>query len=144
MGQIKFLTSIILIALFTISLITFAINFAIDNDTDISLADDDDFVNIQSNLEANITTFYSDMNTSSDAMHKSTINTQTESTEGGTSFKVGPLTALNMARKSIIAGYTKIFGSGSGFSIFLTALISILGLISAMYIWKTWAGRNPD
>lgn len=145
MGQIKFITSIILIGLFVIALITFAINFGYDNDTSINLANDSDFVSIRNSIEGNVsTTFYSDVNISSDAMYESTISTQTEATEGGTSFKVGPATALVVVKDVVKAGFTKIFGSDSGFGILLTALGAILGYISIMYIYKAWAGRNPD
>lgn len=145
MGQIKFITNLVLIGLFVIAIITFAVNFGYDNDTSINLANDSDFISVQSSLEGNIsTTFYSDVNISSDAMHESTISTQTEATEGGTSFKVGAGTALGIAKDAITIGFTKIFGSDSGFGIFLTALGAILGYMSIMYIYKAWAGRNPD
>jgi len=145
MGQIKFITSIILIGLFSIAIVTFAINFGYDNDTSINLADDSDFVGIRDSVEGNVsTTFFSDVNISSEAMYESTISTQTEATEGGTSFKVGPGTALIVAKDVTKAGFTKIFGSDSGFRIFFTALGALLGYISIMYIYKAWAGRNPD
>ena len=142
MGQIKFLTSLVLISLFVVAMLTFAINFASDNSASISLADDSDYPGIQSNLEDNVETFYSDMGTATNATYQSTISSQTEATEGGTAFKVGPGTALLMAKNSITAGYTKLFGPE--FGIFLTAFLSLLGLISLLYIYKTWAGRNPD
>ncbi len=145
MGQIKFITNIILIGLFVIAIITFAINFGYDNDTSVNLANDSDFINIRTNVKGNIsTTFYSDVDTSSEAMYKSTISTQTEATEGGTSFKVGPATALTVVKDTTKAGFTKIFGSDSGFGLLLTTLGAILGYISIMYIYKAWAGRNPD
>jgi len=144
MGQIKFMTSLILISLFVIAVITFSINFAIDNETRISLADDSEFSSIQSDLEANVTTFYNDANTSVEAIGKTTISSQTEATEGGTAFKVGPWTALSMAKSSITAGFTKIFGADSGFGVFLTSFLAMLGIIMGFYIYKTFAGRNPD
>jgi len=144
MGQIQFITSLVLIGLFTIALVSFAINFAEDNGTTISLEDDSDYPSIKDNIEADIDVFYSNANTSSEAMYKSTISSQTEATEGGTAFKVGPSTALSMVQKSIRTAYTKIFGSDSGFGIFLTAFLSLLGFISVLYIYKAWAGRNPD
>ena len=144
MGQIKFITSLVLVALFSIAIVTFSINFGNDNESAVNLASDSDFVNINSELSGNISTFYSDVNTSSDEMYKSTVSTQTEATEGGTSFKVGPTTALAMAGSVITTSFRKIFGSDTGFGIFLTALISILGFISIMYLYKAWAGRNPD
>ncbi len=144
MGQIKFITSLVLIGLFALAITTYAINFAVDNNSNISLSDDTDFPNMRGEIEGNITVFYSDANTSSGAMYESTISTQTDATEGGTSFKVGPATALKFSYSIINTGWKKIFGSDSGFGIFLTALISILSFISILYLYKAWAGRNPD
>jgi len=144
MGQIKFMTSIVLIALFSIAIITFAINFAVDNDSRINIQNDSNFVGIRTQVSSNATQFYTDVKTSSDALQNSTVSSQIEATEGGTSFKVGPGTALAMAFSVLTGGFTEIFGAGNEFEVFLTALISVLGLISFMYIYKTWAGRNPD
>lgn len=144
MGQIKLMSSAVLIGLFTIALITFAINFASDNDAAVSLADDSDYPGIQASIDSDVTQFYDDANVSITAIGKTTISTQTEATEGGSAFKVGPWTTLRFAQQSFSSAYTKIFGSDSGFGIFLTALIAMLSIIMGFYIYKTLAGRNPD
>lgn len=144
MGQINFITSLVLVGLFSIAIVTFAINFAIDNGSLVNIANDPDFAKFKTGVSENLTIFYSDINTSSESMYKSTISTQTESTEGGTSFKVGPGTSLALASSIVTLSFQKIFGSDTGFGIFLTALIAVLGFISIMYIWKTWKGGSPD
>ena len=144
MGFIKYTTSIMMIALFCIALITFSVNFAIDNDSTVSLADDEDFSSIKSGLESDVDVFYENVNTSNNAFQKSTISSQTEASEGGTQFKVTPGTSLSMGKRGIAAGWTKIFGSDSGFGVIFTALISILGFIMLLYGYKAWVGRNPD
>jgi hypothetical protein len=142
MGHIKFVTGLVMIALFTIALIGFGSHFAEDNDASTSIIDDALFEVTQEEVTGNVSVFNVDMNTSSKALAESTISTQTEASEGGTSFKVGPWTALSMARKTIAASFERIFGSE--FSIFFTALISILVFMTIMYIIKAWFGRNPD
>lgn len=144
MGQIKFMSSMVMIALFAIAIVVFSGMFAIDNNSMISIDNDTDYSGIRDNIESNIKIYYGEVNTSAESMYKSTISSQTEATEGGTSFKVGIGTGLSLAKTSITTAYTKIFGEDSGFGIFFTALLSVLGLISFMYIYKTWAGRNPD
>jgi len=143
MSHIKFIVSLVMISLFAIAIISFAVNFGYDNSTKVNLANDPDLPGIKNNLESDVNVYYTNMNTSSDAMYKSTISSQTEATEGGTAFKVGPTTALTMTYRVITGGYKKIFGSDSGFGIFLTALISVLGFISIMLLYKAWAGRSP-
>jgi len=142
MGQIKLMSSLLFIALFVIAITSFAVNFANDNETNVNLADDSDYPTIKSDLEDDITIFYTDANTSTEAISKSTISAQTEATEGGTAFKVGPWTTMSMVKTSITSAYTKVFGPE--FSIFFTAFFSLLAIIMGFYIYKTWAGRNPD
>lgn len=144
MGQIKLMTSLLMIALFVIAIVTFSFQFAIDNDTRISLTDDEEFSSLKSNLESDTQTFFVDANTSTKAIGELTISSQTEATEGGTAFKVGPWTAMSMAKTSITSAYTKIFGSDSSFGVILTAFLAMLGIIMGFYIYKTLAGRNPD
>jgi preprotein translocase subunit SecF len=144
MGQIKFITSIVLIALFGIAVVTFVINFGYDNNSKINLANDPDFVKMNSEVSSNVSAYYKDIQIVTNATQQSTISSQTEATEGGTAFKVGPTTALAMASSTITVGFKKVFGSDSGFQILFTALIAVLGFIAAMYIYKAWAGRDPD
>jgi len=143
-GHINFIVSLVLIALFTIAIIIFAVNFASDNDSKISIASDPEFANINNEVSGNLTTFYKDIGKAVNSTYESTISTQTDASEGGTGFKVGPGTALLMATSTISLAFSKIFGSGSGFGILLTALVSVLAFISIMYIMKAWAGKNPD
>lgn len=144
MGQIKFITSLVMAGLFAIAIVSFAINFAYDNDSPINIADDPDLIGMKNGIITDSDAFYSDVNISRDAMDKSTISTQTEASEGGTAFKVGPTNALSMVTRIMQGSYVKVFGSDQGFGIFLTSLISLLLFISIMLIYKAWAGRNPE
>ena len=49
-------------------------------------------------------------------------------------------------KKDIIlkVGYSKIFGTDSGLGIFITTFLGMIVFITALLIWKTWAGRSPD
>ena len=144
MGQIKFLSGLLMASLFAIAIIGFSINFANDNGSAVNIANDPDLSGVKGNMEEDMQQFYLDANTSSSSMYESTISTQTEATEGGTSFKVGPATALSAGNRVLTIGYKKIFGSDSNFGIFLTALIGMLGLIAALFIWKAWKGGQVD
>lgn len=143
-GTIGLITSLIMVVLFTIAIVTFSIKFGGDNNSKVNIANDSDFVVLKNDLSENVTTFYSDVGTVSNATQQSTLNTQIDSTEGGTSFKVGPGTALLMATSTITIAFKKIFGSGGGFGILITAFLSLLAFIFSMYIWKTWKGGSPD
>ncbi len=144
MGFIKFSTVTIMIALFSISLITFAINFAVDNDASITLEDDGTYNNAKAETQTDVEEFYSGSTTAFDSYQQSTISSQTEASEGGTQFKVTPATSVSMTKRTLTTAWKNIFGADSGFGIVLTALISILSLITIAYAYKAWVGRNPD
>ena len=142
MGLAKLTVVMLMSALFGIALISFAVNFGIDNDTTVKLGDDGDFVNINTNLNNDVEEFYVAANESVVAAQKSTISTQTEASEGGTQFKVTPSSSLSMFKNTLKSGFEKIFGTDSGFGIMFTALLSILGFLIFLYVIKAWRG-NP-
>lgn len=144
MGHLKFVISLIMITLFSMALIGFGINFARDNNADITISEDALFNNTKDALGGNVTVFYGDINTSSQALAEATISTQTEASEGGTTIKVGPKTALQTTIIVIKNSFERIFGSDSEFSIFFTGFITILSFMGIMYIAKAWFGRTPD
>ena len=140
--QTNLMISLALIGIFSIALISFAINFAIDNEAQVSLSDDSDISNLNTNLQSDIDSMRDDTNTSVTAIMTSTIGIQSGETEGGTAFKVGPGTALNMAYRTMKVGFGKIFGADSSFSIIFTTFTIILAFVSVFVIWKAWKG-NP-
>ena len=144
MGLVKITTVLLMIGLFSIALITFATNFANDNGATISVGSDSSLNTVKSNSTSNVNEFYSGSSTSYDAFQTSTIETQTQASEGGTQFKVTPTSSLKMFKSSMTAAWDKIFGSDSGFGIILTGVIGLMGVIIALYGWKAWKGGNPD
>ena len=144
MGQIKFTISLVLIALFSFALVSFAINFAVDNDANVSIDDESRYDSMRNNLESDVEVFYTESNLSVEAIGKTTISSQTEATEGGTAFKVGPWTAVLMSKRALESAYRNIFGTDSGFNVFLTTFIALISTFMGFYIYKTLAGRNSD
>jgi len=144
MGFIKYTTALMLVALFSIALVTFAINFASDNSASIDLSDDDDLSGMKDNIKSEVETFHANTETAGQAYAESTISSQTEASEGGTQFKVTPWNSLSMAREAVSSGWKKIFGEGAGFAVIFTGLVAILGFMMIMYAYKAWVGRNPD
>lgn len=143
MGQIKLMVNIALVTLFVIALTSYAINFATDNDADITISDSN-YPAMKNTLEDDVDVFYADANTSVEALTESTISTSIEASEGGTQFKTGPWTLVSQLRTSVKESYKVIFGADSNFNVVFTVFFSLLAFIMGLYIYKTWAGRNPD
>ena len=144
MGQIKFAVSIVLIALFTIAVVGYAINFGNENDSAVKLSDDSTMNTLTSNMKSHLDVGIEDLNSSSQGFFTSIISSGDETTETGSSFKLG---FSNMA-KSVKAVFEtinqKLLGGNSYLGYFITALGGILAFIGLVYIWKTWKGGNPD
>lgn len=143
MGQIQYTVLLIMIGLFSVAIISFAVNFADDNNAPISISDDPEIMNLQTKVEGNLSSFRSGSQSTYQSIVESSID-DGETTPSGGQFAITPTSAVPIAKNIIKVGYIKIFGTGSGFGIFVTAFLSIIVFTMAMYLWKTWVGRTPD
>lgn len=144
MGQIKFISSITMITLFTIAILVFAINFGVDNNAGVMLANDSDYITIRDDIISNTSQFRDDLNSSSEAFTKSSLSATDETTTTGGQFKIGLGTMSDIIGSTLVGSYKKIFGEGDGFGIFFTTLIAIITYIGILYSYKAWIGRDPD
>ena len=143
MGQIKLMSSLILVALFGFAIVMFAINFGIDNNSAINLGDDSDFEIYNASIRGDLNDVLTEVNSSSETFSSTTLDQGDQSASSGGQFKVTTGSAMGIATDTIRVGYKKVFGSDNGFGVFLTALLSILLFMAVSYAWKAWRG-NPD
>lgn len=145
MGQNSFTISLFLIACFTVAVLGFVTTFAIDNSPAVDIRDDSDLSSLYTSSSDNITDEYS---TAAENTYlsiiKSTVEPGSTTTRTSGSFAITPSKVLPATYNILRVGYSKIFGTDSGFGVFLTAFISILGFLMAMYLIKTFIGGNPD
>lgn len=144
MGHVKFISGILMTALFIMAILMFSFNFAIDNNSPINLQNDTDYVIMNTELSQNLSQFTTDSASSSETLASSTLASGDTATATGGQFKVSFGTSMNMVYSALKGGYKKIFGSDTGFGIFLTALTSLLVYLGALYIYKAWIGSNPE
>ncbi len=144
MGQIQFTISLIMIGLFTVAIIGFAIEFANDNEVFVDISSDAEVSSLYTGSKSELSGFSNGSETSYASIINSTIASGDETTVSGGQFKITPVTAMAITTGILRTGYVKIFGTGSGFGIFITSFLAILLFIMGLLIWKTWAGRIPD
>ena len=142
MGQVKLIGGILMLAVFTIAIISYAVNFGIDNSADVRLGDDDNISSLRVGLKTDVRTTQDQSNDSSTIFSKSTIETDSDT------FKspgfVNTLTSLPKIVYSILnIGFIKIFGSDSEFGYVIAAFVAFLVILLVVYAWKTFRG-NPD
>lgn len=139
----QYTLAFVAIAAFTLALLGFATNFAIDNNAAIDIADDPQITNLNTQVKSNL----SGMREGSESTYQSIVESSIDSGEttvSGGQFAITPPRAISIGKNILEVGYIKIFGRGKGFGIFLGTLLTTFGFILALLIWKAWAGRMPD
>jgi len=142
MGYIKMITGGVMAAIFIISLTLFAANFAIDNNSNINIIDDESYSSLNSTIRNSMSSFDTESETSQEIFFKTTLESGDEHASSGAQFKVGPLSAIGMAMSSFSVGFNAIFGPE--FLFILITISSLITLIFGFYAIKAWLGRSPD
>lgn len=144
MGQLKYIISIMFIGLFTLAILGFAINFAEDNDATISIADDEELSSLQTDMESQISSSSTSTESTYSSLLESSVGEGGETLESGGTISLTITNAIPVFTNILNVGYIKIFGDEGNFGVFLTAFITMILFVGAMYFIKTWLGRNPD
>ena len=74
MGQIQLTVALIMIGLFTVAIIAFAVNFAVDNEAAVKITDDAEMSTLYSSASGNV----KDFGTDSESQYQSIIETTLE------------------------------------------------------------------
>jgi len=143
MGQIKLTTSVIFIALFTIAILGFTINFAIDNDSAINLADDPEMVSLYSKEQGNLSGFNDGAGSTYNSILDTTVSPDSGTAQSTAPFAITWANILPVTSNIMLVGYRKVFGTGTGFALFINTFLGILVFMAGFYLYKTLSG-NPD
>ena len=144
MSQIQWTISLVLIGLFTIAIIGFAVNFAADNDAAFSLADDPELSALSKYIRDNTSEFNVQSANTYTSILNSSITGAGSTTQTGGQFTLTATNSVGVVENILRVGFTKIFGGSSGFGIFITTFLGLIVFITVLLIWKTWAGKIPD
>ena len=144
MSQLQWTISLVLIGLFTIAIIGFAVNFAADNDAAFSLADDPELSALSKYTRDNTSEFNVQSANTYTSILNSSITGAGSTTQTGGQFTLTATNSVGVVENILRVGFTKIFGGSSGFGIFITTFLGLIVFITVLLIWKTWAGKIPD
>lgn len=142
MDQIKVVGGLLMTAVFAFAVVMFAINFANENNSAFNIDQQPGYNDTFNNLNGNLSQYQTETVNASDSFYRSEISTGDTVTTGG-QFKLGPGSALKTTDNILQQGFKSIFGSSSSFAIVFSVLITFLGYIVVLVIWKTWKGGNP-
>ena len=146
MGFNQYFTSLALMVIFVIALLNFGVGFANDNDTIINLENSDFVGGLADDAATEANLGFSTWNSSAEGFEDSSI---AEESQSGTLVTGGVFKDAEKSNKRIVFNVIRnaqaaIFGEDSGFGVIFTVIITLVGTISVLLIWKTWKGGNPD
>lgn len=144
MGQIQWTVALVSLGLFVVALIGFSVGFAHDNGSAVDISNDAQITGFNTNVQGNLTQFSSGSEGTYASIINSTISSSGQTTTSGTPFAITPVNVVGVVSNILKIGFQKIFGTNNGFEIFIITLLALIVFITAMLIWKTWGGRNPE
>jgi len=148
MGMESTLKNSFMLTIFIVSILTFAVMFAIDNDSDISISGDTRFDGLTSDLKDDASALEQEAESSRTILMKTTLETGDEHAGSGGQFKVGPFTAIGMSLKGMTAGFKTIFGGDSDetnpFTFIIISFATLMSFLIGYYVIKAWLGRDPS
>ncbi len=144
MGMIKFLTGFAFVAIFAIAIISYSLGFAVDNNAAVSISQDTGLNAVSATAKSGLSDFKTSSDTSTDILFGSSIASGDDNVEGGGQFKTGPLDIISTLTGIVRSANKTLFGEGNEFAVIFTTILTFIGFISSLYIWKAWKGGSPD
>lgn len=144
-GQIQWTVALVLIALFVVALLGFGIGFAKDNNAAVSISNDSQINSFSTNLNGNLSGFNGGAQGTFTSIQNSTIEgTGATTTTSGAPFSITPANVFSVVDNIMQVANDKITGGNPSFSIFIMTFLALVVFITALLLWRTWAGRNPE
>jgi hypothetical protein len=143
-GSMQWIISLTLISLFSLAVLSFAIGFANDNDSSINIANDPQIMTMKTGVEGDVSNFQSESENTYASIINSTIEAGSTTTTGSGQYAITSGSTIGGAKNILLIGYQKIFGSDSGFGIFIIIFLSIITFVTILYVVKIWRAGLPD
>lgn len=140
-GQLQLTIALVCIGLFSVAVIGYAINFANDNNAAIDISDDSQISGLNTNTQSNLSGFSAASNSTYASIISTTISPQSGTAQSAAPFTLTPYNALGAVKNILQVGYIRIFGSNSGFGIFITAFSAMLVFAMGLLIYKALRGQ---
>jgi hypothetical protein len=144
MGFNKWLAGITFSAIFIFAILMYSSQFAVDNNSAITIDSDSDYAILNSNLQSDLGGVVTDVNSSSSSFYENPVVTGENAVQSGGQFSVGVGTMMSLVTNSIGAAYKKIFGNDPYFGIIVSALGAIILFIILAYAYKAIRGGDVD
>ena len=141
-STLTLISSLTMIALFTVAIIGFSIGFANDNDAAVRIDDDSDINALYADSQGNINSLKDNTEDTYSSIVNTTIEAGSDVIKSPAVFTLtwGNLYSTLGAMLTVIT--VVIFGGNPALAMFTTAFMTLLGIMFALYLIKAWRG-NP-
>jgi len=142
-SQSELTISLVFVVMFSIAIIGFAVSFAEDNNSAISISDDQDItINAYTSTKTNASQMSADSQSTYESLIQSKVEEGSDVVKTPESFTLSWNNVFGSFKNIINIPKKAIFGGDTQFGIFFQAFMGIILFLSALYIIKTWRG-NP-
>jgi len=141
-SYITLTASLIMVALFSVAIISFSISFANDNDAAVNIVDDPELSSLNTETTSGLSTFKNESEGTYSSILETTVEPGSDVIQSAGPFAITVGNVMGVTKNIIYLPYKKIFGSGSGFGIFFTTFTAFLVFIIGLLIYKALRG-NP-
>ena len=144
-SQITLTISLTILFLFVVSIVGFSINFASDNDADISISDDPEnrISGVYTNSKDGLDTFKDGAESTYQSILDTTVEPGSDVAQSTAPFAITPFNLISTAKNIITVPKNVIFGgSGSPFGFIFTTFLTIISFVFGLLIYKALRG-NP-
>lgn len=141
-SQITLTISLVMVTLFAVAIMGFAIGFAKDTEAVMSITDDPEINIFSKGITPNLSAIKSNAEGTYSSILDTTIEPGSDVAQSSAPFAVSVKDTVGIGKNIIFIPYQKIFGSGAGFGIFVTIFGSLILFLFALFLYKTLKG-NP-
>jgi hypothetical protein len=142
-SQIPLTASLLMLGLFSLAIIGFAIGFTTDTGADVSVLDDPEntFGNFYTQGEGNISSFRAGAESTYESILETTVEPGSDVAQSNAPFAITPGNVLGVTKNVVVLPHKVIFGGfGSQFGFIIAGLIGFLVLVFGLVLYKSLRG----
>lgn len=140
MGQLKFAASLMLLALFVVAIISFADYFSTDNNTPVSIRDDQAVYNQLNSINQSLELFADGVNQTMVDYGSSDFSSGADASSAAQALKADSIDYINLTKGSIETAFRSTTGGDSRFEIFFYTTLVFITLSVILYSWAALKG----
>jgi hypothetical protein len=143
MGTIQLSIAAVMLILFSISIVTFGVSFANNNNVSTSINNDSSIRTFSSNSYGNLSNLKNQQQSEYASIVNTTIQEGSDSPKTMGAFTITDSSTLSVTKNVISIIQEKIFGNDPAFGYIFSTILGLMVFLIGLYVYKTIRGM-PD